>query len=72
MDASHQARLEQLEVLYSEQEYTVQSLNATVAQQEQEILRLNLRLEQIGEQLRSLSKGLGDDISPEFEKPPHY
>ena len=72
MDASHEARLEQLEVLYSEQEYTVQSLNATVAQQEQEILRLNLRLEQIGEQLRSLSKGLGDDISPEFEKPPHY
>lgn len=72
MDASHEARLEQLEVLYSEQEYTVQTLNATVAQQEQEILRLNLRLEQIGEQLRSLSKGLGDDISPEFEKPPHY
>ena len=72
MDASHQARLEQLEVLYSEQDYTVQTLNATVAQQEREILRLSQQLERLGEQLRSISKGLGDDISPEFEKPPHY
>ena len=72
MEASHQARLEQLEVLYSEQDYTVQSLNATVARQEREIIRLNRSLERLDEQLRSIRKGLGDDISPESEKPPHY
>ena len=72
MEASHQARLEQLEVLYSEQDYTVQSLNATVARQEREIIRLHRSLERLGEQLQSIRKGLGDDISPESEKPPHY
>lgn len=72
MEASHQARLEQLEVLYSEQEHTVQSLNATVSRQERDIIRLARSLERLGEQLQSISKGLGDDISPEFEKPPHY
>ena len=72
MEASHQARLEQLEVLYSEQDYTVQSLNATVARQEREIIRLNRSLERLDEQLRSIRKGLGDDISTESEKPPHY
>ena len=72
MDASHQARIEQLEVLYSEQDYTVQTLNATIAQQEREILRLSERVERLSEQLRSISKGLGDDIDQEFEKPPHY
>lgn len=72
MEASHQARLEKLEVLYSEQEYTVQALNATVAQQEREIIRLGRNLERLGEQLQSIRKGLGDDISPEVDKPPHY
>lgn len=72
MEASHQARLEQLEVLYSEQDHTVQSLNETVARQEREIIRLGRRLERLGEQLLSIRNDLGDDISPEFEKPPHY
>jgi len=72
VEASHQARLEQLEVLYSEQEHTVQSLNAMVSRQQRDIIRLARSLERLGEQLQSISKGLGDDISPEFEKPPHY
>jgi uncharacterized coiled-coil protein SlyX len=70
--ASHQARLEQLEVLYSEQDYTVQSLNATVARQEKEIFRLHRSLERLDEQLRAIRKSLGGDVSPEAEKPPHY
>ena len=72
MEVSHQARLEQLEVLYSEQDHTVQSLNATVARQEREIIRLSQSLERLGEQLQSIRNGLGDGINPEFEKPPHY
>ena len=72
MQASHQARLEQLEVLYSEQDYLVQTLNATVAQQEREILRLGQHLERISAQLQSLKISLGDDIDPLVDKPPHY
>ena len=72
MQASHQARLEQLEVLYSEQDYLVQTLNATVAQQEQEILRLGQSLERISAQLQSLKNSLGDEIDPLVDKPPHY
>ena len=72
MQASQLARLEKLEILYSEQDYLVQTLNATVAQQEREILRLIRGLESLTEQLQSLKKGLGDDIDSGFEKPPHY
>jgi len=72
MSASQQARLEQLEVLYSEQDYLVQTLNATVAQQEKEILRLSRNIERISAQLQSLTNSLGDEIDPLVEKPPHY
>ena len=72
MQASQQARLEQLEVLYSEQEYLVQTLNETVAQQEKEILRLSRSVERISAQLLSLKNSLGDEIDPLAEKPPHY
>lgn len=72
MQASQQDRLEQLEVLYSEQDYLVQTLNATVAQQEKEILRLSRSVEHISAQLLSLKDSLGDEIDPLAEKPPHY
>lgn len=72
MQASHRTRLEQLEVLYSEQEYLVQTLNAAVARQEQEIIRLSRSVEQISAQLQSLRDGLGDEIDSADEKPPHY
>ncbi len=69
---SLQNRLDSLEILYSEQEYTIQSLNQTVTQQDREISRLNLRVERLGEQLRVLKDETGSEISPETEKPPHY
>jgi len=72
MQASPQARLEQLEVLYSEQDYLVQTLNATVAQQEKEILRLSRSIEHISAQLHSIKNSLGEQIDPLAEKPPHY
>ena len=72
MRASQQSRLEQLEVLYSEQDYLVQTLNATVAQQEQEILRLAQNIAHLSAQLQSIKNSLGDDIDPLFDKPPHY
>ena len=72
MDAAHQSRLEQLEILYSEQDRTLDTLNETVVRQELEIARLVRRFEALHNQLQSLREGLGDNISPEFEKPPHY
>ena len=67
-----QSRLERLEVLYSEQDHTIQSLNDVIAQQDREISRLNLDIEQLKLRLQTLTSDLSDDIDPAFEQPPHY
>ena len=76
MRKSLQARLDKLELLYSEQDHTIQTLNDMVAQQGQEISALQLRLEQIKLQLHSLRPEAASEVdSPahgEFEIPPHY
>jgi uncharacterized coiled-coil protein SlyX len=69
---SQQARLDSLELLYSEQDHTIQTLNDIVAQQSQEISRLNLQMEQIKGQLQSLKSESATEIGSEFEIPPHY
>jgi uncharacterized coiled-coil protein SlyX len=73
---SLQSRLDKLELLYSEQDHTMQTLNDMVAQQGQEISRLHSRLEQIKAQLQSLKTEAASEVeSPshgEFEIPPHY
>ena len=76
MSESVQARLDRLELLYSEQDHTMQTLNDMVAQQSQEISRLQAQLEQITIQLQSLKAESASEVdSPsggEFEIPPHY
>ena len=76
MSKSLQARLDKLELLYSEQDHTIQALNDIVTQQSQEISRLNLHLEQIKVQLQSLKTESASDTDSasrsEFEIPPHY
>ncbi|MCP4767495.1 MAG: SlyX family protein [Gammaproteobacteria bacterium] len=67
-----QSRLERLEVLYSEQDYTIQSLNNMIAQQDREIAQLNLSIEQLRQRLQALSSEATSDIDPGFEPPPHY
>jgi uncharacterized coiled-coil protein SlyX len=59
-------------MLYTEQDYTIQTLNNMVAQQDQDISRLNISIEQLKAQLQSLKAGDSGDIDPGFEKPPHY
>jgi len=66
------SRLERLETLYSEQDYTIQSLNNMIAQQDREISQLNLSIEQLRLRLQALTSELSDDIDPGFEQPPHY
>ncbi len=72
MTESLQAKLHQLEMLYTEQDYTIQALNDTVAQQDHEISRLNISIEQLKVQLQALKTDLPGEIDAKFEKPPHY
>ena len=72
MTESLDAKLSRLEMLYTEQDYTIQTLNNMVAQQDQDISRLNISIEQLKVQLQSLKADGSSDIDPGFEKPPHY
>ena len=72
MTESLEAKLSRLEMLYTEQDYTIQTLNNMVAQQDQVISRLNIDIEQIKTQLQALKADGSSDIDPGFEKPPHY
>jgi uncharacterized coiled-coil protein SlyX len=67
-----QSRLERLEMLHSEQDYTLQALNDTIAQQDLEITRLKLQQEQIQRQLQSLRSEQPGEVDSGFEPPPHY
>ena len=67
-----QSRLERLEVLYSEQDYTIQALNNTVSQRDREIATLTLAVEQLRLQIQSLRSEVAGDVDPGFEQPPHY
>lgn len=72
MTESLDAKLSRLEILYTEQDYTIQTLNNMVAQQDQEISRLNISIEHLKVQLQSLKTDTSSDIDTGFEKPPHY
>ena len=72
MNKSLEEKLDQLEMLYTEQDYTIQALNDTVAQQDREISKLNLVIEQLKRQLQALKTEVSSGINPEHEKPPHY
>ena len=72
MTDSSQSRLDRLEMLYSELDHTIQALNDTISQQDREITRLNLNLEQLRLQIKSLQSEPSSDIDSAFEQPPHY
>lgn len=72
MSDSLEDKIDRLEVLYSEQDYLIQSLNDMVAQQDQEISELNLSLDHIKNELRALKNDLAHDIDQLSEVPPHY
>ena len=64
-------RLTRLEMLFSEQEHTIQSLNDIVTQQTRQINRLGSDLEVLKQQYQELKSELPGEFS-EIEKPPHY
>lgn len=64
-------QITRLEMLYSEQEYTIQSLNAIVARQSSEISDLKSELQALKLQYQELRSELPDQLN-DIDKPPHY
>ncbi len=64
-------RLQRLEILVSEQEYTIEALNRIVTEQTKDIDRLECTVEQLRQQVGDLRKRI-PEARPLDEKPPHY
>ena len=65
------AQITRLEMLYSEQEYTIQALNQITTRQDQEISQLQSDLQSLKRQYLDLKTNFPLPISGD-EKPPHY
>ncbi len=73
MTSELEKKLTTIEVLYSEQEYTIHTLNNIVTRQDQEISRLADELLWLKNQLLTLKEHLpGDEGNNTDDKPPHY
>jgi uncharacterized coiled-coil protein SlyX len=64
-------RINRLEMLFSEQEYTIETLNEIVTRQSSEISRLTAQLGDLKQQFKDMREQLPDNIAG-HEKPPHY
>jgi uncharacterized coiled-coil protein SlyX len=64
-------QLTRLEMLFSEQEHTIQSLSDIVAQQSRQISNLSSDLKTINQHYQDLKSELPGQFG-EIEKPPHY
>ena len=71
MEEEISKQLSRLEMLYTEQEYTIQTLNQVTSQQDQEITRLRSDLELLKQQYLELKSDLPLPAGGD-EKPPHY
>ena len=69
--ADNNARISRLEILFSEQEYTIESLNSVITRQTQDIQQLNLQLDLLKQQIKELKNQLPHTAVVD-EKPPHY
>lgn len=65
------SRIDQLEILFSEQEYTIETLNTVVSRQTQDIAQLSMQIELLKYQIRELKTQLPEAAVAD-EKPPHY
>ena len=66
-----QTRIDKLEILFSEQEYTVESLNTVVTRQAQEIDQLSDTVDLLKHQIQEFKKQIPESAIVD-EKPPHY
>lgn len=67
------ARLDELESRLAFQDDLIESLNETVARQDRDIARLQLKLKTLGEKLDDLGEAAAiPGAAPGHEVPPHY
>jgi len=64
-------QLTRLEMLFSEQEHTIQSLSDIVARQSRQISNLSSDLKSLNQRYQELKSELPGQFG-EVEKPPHY
>ncbi len=73
MTSEIEKKLTIIETLYSEQEYTIHTLNNIVTRQDREISSLAEELKWLKRQLMTLKEQLPGSEENRFdEKPPHY
>lgn len=68
-------RLEKMEILFSEQEYTLQTLNEIVTRHADKIDQLENLIEYYKEQIKTLQEAqstLASEQTTDDERPPHY
>jgi uncharacterized coiled-coil protein SlyX len=71
MEKDISTQITRLEMLYSEQEYTIQALNQIATRQDHEITQLRSDLELLKQQYHDLKTDLPQQPGGD-EKPPHY
>ena len=71
MEKDISTQITRLEMLYSEQEYTIQTLNQIATRQDLEITQLRADLQTLKQQYRDLKTDLPQSPGGD-EKPPHY
>ena len=64
-------QITRLEMLYAEQEHSLQALNEVVTRQDHELSRITNDLNLLTQQYESLRSQLPEQLDP-VEKPPHY
>ena len=72
MASSIDQRIAQLEILVSEQDYLIQTLNDVISTQDKSLARLEMSITRINEQFREFKSLLPDNESQGIEIPPHY
>ncbi len=73
MTSEIEKKLTAIETLYSEQEYTIHTLNNIVTRQDRELFDLAKELQWLKRQLMVLKEQLPGDVEVDIdEKPPHY
>jgi len=67
-------RLDNIEILFSEQEYTIQTLNEIVTRHANKIDQLHVMVNQYKEQVKALQEAQNNDTTNTIvdERPPHY
>lgn len=66
-----EARLEKLELLYMQQEQTIETLSQQLYLQQQEIRHLLLQMEQVKERMKAMASSIVATAAEETS-PPHY